>query len=239
MGAWRWRRLRLSVTIGVLLATVTRTASAAPDQQPLQAQQPKATDPVVVVESFLAARNARDAWGATDFCARLLAVHDAGGRWIADPPTVKDWLQRLTDTYTIDTLVRPTVQGDTVRWVERLVPRSLRFPDALAYSHEVPVEVLVQDGKIATYTAPYPALAPPSAETAPVPGSGPPPAVLFGATALAAVMVVLLLGYVGPALWRARRSPCVRAPRRGLTRREPSGRRCRSTQRAFKSTFGR
>jgi hypothetical protein len=200
----------LMVLVGAALtmATTTTTTPAAASQQPDPA------DPLVVAESFLLARNARDPWGASALCSPLLAIQDAQGPWIADQAASRDWFRRLTDTYTIDMLVHPRAEGERVVWVERLAPRSLPFPQALQQSLEVQVEVVVQDGKITAYSAPYPVLGPQPSQAATRPLGGPaslnepaaPPAVAFFGSALALAAVGLLVTNARAVVRRARRS---------------------------------
>jgi hypothetical protein len=198
----------LVVLVGTALTLGTTTAAAA-------SQQPDPSDPLVVAESFLLARNARDPWAASALCSPLLAIQDGQAQWIADPTASRDWFRRLTDTYTIDMLVHPRAEGDHVAWVERLAPRSLPFPQALQQSLEVQVEVVVQDGKITSYTAPYPVLAarlPQASTTQPLGRSASlnepvvPPAVAFFGSALALAAVVVLVMTVGPLVRRGRGS---------------------------------
>jgi hypothetical protein len=198
----------LVVLVGTALTLGTTTPAAA-------SQQPNPSDPLVVAESFLLARNARDPWAASALCSPLLAIQDAQGQWIADPTASRDWFRRLTDTYTIDMLVHPRAEGDRVAWVERLAPRSLPFPQALQQSLEVQVEVVVQDGKITSYTAPYPVLAARPAQAATTQSLGSaaslnqpvvPPAVAFLGSALALAAVVVLVMSVGPIVRRGRGS---------------------------------
>jgi hypothetical protein len=166
----------------------------------LASERPGPADPLVVTENFLLARNARDPMAATALCSPLLAIRDGQSQWIADQAAGRDWLRSLTDTYTIDMLVHPRAEGDHVVWVERLAPRSLPFPQALQQSIQVQVEVTVQDGKIVSYTAPYPGLTPqpPQAASQPLGGTAPlnepavPPAVAFTSWALVLGGIVLL-----------------------------------------------
>jgi hypothetical protein len=168
-----------------------------------------------VVENFLAARNARDPIGATYFSAPLLVIHDDGGQWIADEPATRQWLRQFTDAYVIDMLVKPHATGDTITWVERLADRSLPYRDALRESMEVSVDVVVQNGKITSYTAPYPALAPRplqgsthSVSSHPSPTApGLPPAVLLIASGVALPAGVILVMCAGRAISRARPLP--------------------------------
>jgi hypothetical protein len=175
---------------------------------------PDPADPLVVVESFLAARNARDALGATTFCANTLAVLDSEGQWIGDTSAVSGWLRRLTDAYAIDTLVRPHADGERVVWTERLVSRGLPFPDALATALEVKVEVVVQDGHITAYSAAYPGVSDRSTGAPGEPGGSgslrraEPVSLgaLFALAALGSAGALLLLWLV-PAIWRVRHGP--------------------------------
>lgn len=163
---WSRRRVRANATVrllvvaAVLLAASTHGASAAPSQTPGVLQQPDARDPLVVVEGFLAARNAHDSLGAVAWCADPLAIHDAEDQWLADAPSVRAWLEHLTGVYWIDLLERPHADGDRVTWVERLAPRNLPFRDALASSIRVDVEAVVQNGKMIALDAAYPPAAP-------------------------------------------------------------------------------
>jgi hypothetical protein len=207
------RILPSSLMIALLLTGLWSTA-AAHEPRPVFAQQPDPADPLVVVENFLAARNARDALGATAFCASLLPIHDAqGGQWVADPPAAIDWLRRLTDTYLIDTLVRPHADGERVAWVERLTLRSLPFRDALASSIRVEVDVVVQDGKITEYNAAYPPATPahvPDAQRSMEPTTDSPayssPWSLFIATSVALAIGAALVASVSRMVGRGRRA---------------------------------
>ena len=194
--------LMVLVAAAVTLGTTTHAAAA---------QQPDPADPVVVAESFLLARNARDPMGATAVCSPLLAIQDSQGQWIADQAASRDWFRRLTDIYTIDMLIHPRAEADRVVWVERLAPRSLPFPQALQQSLQVQVEVVVQDGKIVSYTAPYPVFAPQPLQAASQPGGAVPlnepvvpPAVALLGSALALGGVVVL-ARIGRSVLRRRR----------------------------------
>jgi hypothetical protein len=195
------------VLVGAALTLAATTPAAA-------SQQPGPADPLVVAENFLLARNARDAWAASALCSPLLAIQDGQGQWIADSNASRDWLRRLTDTYTIDMLVHPRAEGDRVVWVERLAPRSVPFPQALQQSLEVQVEVVVQDGKIVAYTAPYPVLAPqpPQAASQPLSAAAPrnqpvvAPAVAFLLGSALVVGGAVLVATIGRSV-RRRRGP--------------------------------
>jgi hypothetical protein len=171
---------------------------------PMTPPPPGETEPLTVAEGFLAARNARDPFGATWYCADPLEIHDPTGQRILDEPATRAWLQALTDTYVIDTLVPPRADGAAVMWTERFTPRNLPFRDALAQSTEVRVEIVVREGKIRSYTASAPVLglAQPVPPPTDVPGgladstgAPPSPGVLFVYTALA-------LGGVAGLIWR-------------------------------------
>lgn len=197
----------LLVLVGAALMLGTTMPAAAASQQPDPA------DPLVVTENFLLARNARDPMGAVAYCSQLLAIQDAQGQWVADQAASRDWFRGLTDTYTIDMLVHPRAEGDRVVWVERLAPRSLPFPQALQQSLQVRVEVVVQDGKITAYTAPYPVLAsqsPRAAASQPVGGAPtlnepavPPAVAVFGSALVLGGVVVLAT--IGRSVLRRRR----------------------------------
>jgi hypothetical protein len=209
----RVRSVELLVVVSAMLlfASVHRGAWAAPELAPVLAQQSGWADRLVVVDNFLAARNARDAMGATGFTAPLLAIYDEQGQWIRDEPTVRAWLQKLTDMYLIDTLDRPREDGDRVVWVERLTRRGLPYREALASSVEVTVEVVVQGGRITTYSALYPGLASQSSRagtesmptTLATDAPGSPGMTLFAAwVGLAAGALIVV--HVGQVVWHAR-----------------------------------
>ena len=102
--------------LGVAVLTTAAGVSAAPGAS---GQSPNPTEPIVVVESFLLARNAQDPWGATALVAPVIALHDADGEWFIDAATMSDWLRQLTGKYLIDTMSPPLV-GESVTWTERL-----------------------------------------------------------------------------------------------------------------------
>jgi hypothetical protein len=161
--------------------------------------QPSASDPLVVVESFLAARNARNSWEATTFCADLVTVHSGDTLVTVDDGALRAWLSRLTDEYAFDTLVRPQVDGETVAWTERLVARRLPFKDALAASIEVRVQAVVHDSRIISLAADYPGGAsnPATGLPAVAQSSAPPAAgLLFIAAALGVTAVLILAGVI-------------------------------------------
>jgi hypothetical protein len=83
---------------------------------------------------------------------------------------------------------------DTVAWSERLTPRSIHFPEALASSVIVDVRVVVQDGRITNYQAAYPRQ-PSSQGVGTAPESTPPvaPLTLFGVTAVGLVLVAAVV----------------------------------------------
>lgn len=199
----------LMFLVGAALTLGTTSPAAA-------SQQPDPADPVVVAENFLLSRNARDPIGAVTYCSPLLAIQDGQGQWVADQPASREWLRGLTNAYVIETLVHPRAESgsDRVVWVERLAPRSMPFPQALRQSLEVQVEVVVQDGKIVSYTAPYPVLAPQPVQAASQPLGGPPPlnepvvppAVAFIGSALALGGVVLV-AMIASSVIRRRRPP--------------------------------
>src|SRR5205823_44148 len=105
------------IAAALLLTNLGNAVFAADEPLSIAAQQPDPKDPLVVAESFLAARNARDSLGAAAFCWDPLTLSDADGRWTADAPSTMQWLRRLTDTYMVDMLVRPTADDDAVVWV--------------------------------------------------------------------------------------------------------------------------
>ena len=125
----------------------------------LQGLQLQRSEPLVVVDSFLTARNAGDPWGAAGWCASLLELQDVDGQWFMDSASTSDWLRQLDDQYLLDTLVPPVVKGDVVTWTERLTRRSDRFPESLSTSVIIEVHTVIRDGKIAYLSAPYPPLA--------------------------------------------------------------------------------
>jgi hypothetical protein len=170
----------------VCCAALTPGAAAA-DVEP--------TDPLGVVDGFLAARNARDPVGAVAWCAALLSIDDSDAPWIADSASITAWLRRLTDAYLVDTLVPPHANGDEVAWSERLTPRWIPFPEALESSVTVDVRVVVQAGRITSYAALYPdPFAHSSISSASVSALSTSPLSLFVGTALALVLVAVLAG---------------------------------------------
>jgi hypothetical protein len=94
------------------------------DGEPSAAQQPPRDEPLFLVESFPAARNAGDVFGATGWCAAVLELQDIDGQWFVDEPTTRSWLRQLTDKYFVETLSPPVANGNTVTWTERLTLRS-------------------------------------------------------------------------------------------------------------------
>jgi hypothetical protein len=123
------------------------------------AQQSPPDEPLFVVESFLAARNVGDAFGATGWCAPMLELQDIDGQWFVDEPTTRYWLRQLTDKYLLDTLSPPVANGNTVTWTERLTPRTMHSSDPWSKVMTVEVSAVIRDGTIASLSAPYPPLA--------------------------------------------------------------------------------
>jgi hypothetical protein len=162
------------------------------------------TDPLAVVDGFLAARNARDSVGAAGWCAALLSIEDGDAHWIAHSVSTTEWLRQLSDAYHVDTTVAPHIDGDTVAWSERLTPRGLPFPEALASSMVVDVHVVVQAGQITHYRALYsrePSGQAPGVESMSAPSVA--PLTMFGVTAAGLALIAALVGAVG----RLRPSP--------------------------------
>jgi hypothetical protein len=122
------------------------------------AQQSPGYAPLFVVESFLAARDARDPFGATGWCAAMLELQDIDGQWFVDEPTTRYWLRQLADKHLLETLSRPVANGNTVSWTERLTPRALRSEDPWSKSMTFPVSAVIRDGTIAYLSGPYPPL---------------------------------------------------------------------------------
>jgi hypothetical protein len=208
-----WPRLLAFVPLLLLLLASVHGAVSAPEQRPRPVQNLQTVDPIVIVESFLAARNAGDALGATAFCADLLAINGADGQsWLGDAPAVKSWLEQFSHAYWIDMLERPRVDGEHVAWTERLTTRSMPFKDALSSRLDVRVEVLVRDGKITTYSTWYPTPAPKysvpinqpliSPHLEPGPASLP-PVTIFLLAAFGVLLAGVLLLTVLPAVFRA------------------------------------
>jgi len=117
-----------------------------------------APEPLVVVEHFLAARDARDADAAMDWCAPLLELQDVDGSWFTDAPTTRDWLRQLTDKYQVETLGGPVADGHVVSWTERLTLRNPNASEPWLKNMTLEVHAVVRDGKIGYLSAPYPAL---------------------------------------------------------------------------------
>jgi hypothetical protein len=103
----------------MVLAVPVLMASAVPMSA---TQQSPGYAPLFVVESFLAARNARDPFGATGWCAAMLELQDIDGQRFVDEPTTRYWLRQLTDKYLLETLSPPVANGNIVTWTERLTP---------------------------------------------------------------------------------------------------------------------
>ena len=146
------RPLGLILAAALLLTAAAATAAPAPPSM----QQQTPADPLDVVESFLAARNAQDPSGATDWCASLLELQDMGGHGFVDASTMRAWLRRLSQHYRVDALSTPLVVGGTVMWTELLTPRNPPSGDALVSSTTVDVHAVVRDGKITSLSASYP-----------------------------------------------------------------------------------
>jgi hypothetical protein len=209
-----YQLLLMLVVLGVAVPLTAAVASVSASG--LNRQQESYPEPLVVVESFLAARNAQDPWGAAAWCAPLLELQDVDGQWFVDPPTTSDWLRQLTARYLVDSISPPIVRSETVTWTERLTPRNRPFPEALASSISVDVSAVVRNGKIAHLSAPYPPLPIRSqARLADVAGTegtssaAPPiaPATLFIGSAAGLVLTVLLATRVGVSLGATLRRP--------------------------------
>jgi hypothetical protein len=143
------RLVGLSLALAVLFLPL-RSASAARGKDQLQ-----------VVDEFLTARSLNDVWGATEAVSDLLKVRDGVGERTLDQPQSRLWLQHLTDAYVFNIQVHPSIDGDSVSWVEWLTPRSgwtaeERARSGIPLGTSVAVEALVDDGKIVAYTAAYP-----------------------------------------------------------------------------------
>jgi hypothetical protein len=189
--------------VPVLMASAARIAAA---------QQSPGYTPLFVVESFLAARNARDPFGATGWCAAMLELQDIDGQWFVDEPTTRYWLRQLTDKYLLETLSRPVANGNTVTWTERLTPRTLRSEDPWSKSMTVPVSAVIRDGTIAYLSGPYPPLPLRPAQAAvAVQSSGSPVSTTTASVAPATMFLGSALGLMVTAFLVARGAPAVRA----------------------------
>jgi hypothetical protein len=201
----------------VLAATAVLMTAAAVSALETAAQVPPATEPLVVVENFLADRAAGDAWGAAGWCAPLLELQDVDGEWFVDGPTTSHWLRQLSDKYLLDTLVAPIANGDTVTWTERLTPRGIPFPAALRSSMRIEVHAVIRDNKIGYLSGPYPAITlgrpgqpsdDPDTSRLASRAASIAPATLFVGSALGLTGAALLAAWGGPAvgaLWQRRR----------------------------------
>jgi hypothetical protein len=184
-----------------LLAAGVATTTLAADGQP-----PEPTEPLVVVENYLLARDMRDAWGAAIWCAALLELQDVDGSWFVDPPTTSDWLRQLTDRYFIERLSPLVAEGNTVSWTERLSRRSIPYPEALRSSVSLEVHAVVYEGRIAYLSGPYPPIPlrrpTPTGEPGTGEGAGGTPAAgpatLFVGSALGLSLTALLAARGGP-----------------------------------------
>jgi hypothetical protein len=202
------RAVRLGVVLlgGAVLISATGVSAAST----AGAQQAPPDAPLVVVESFLAARNAGDSFGATDWCAAVLELQDIDGQWFVDEPAMRYWLRNLTDKYLLDTVSPPVANGNTVTWTERLSPRSPSSSDPWSKVMTVEVGAVIRDGTIAYLSAPYPPLPlrpPAGAAVVEASGSGPssntamvPPAAMFVGSALGLALTAFLIGYGAPAM---------------------------------------
>jgi hypothetical protein len=169
-----------------------------------------------VVEDFLGTRGAGDVWGAAGQCAALLELQDVDGSWFVDTAATADWLSQLTARYSIDVLSAPRVEGATVTWTERLIPRNRRFPDALGASIRVDVHAVVQDGKIVYLSAPYPpiplrqnglATSTPGVDGAPATPSAAPPVIVFVGSAAVFALAALAVASLTRRSKRSRPRP--------------------------------
>ena len=70
--------------VALLVAAVLTTGASVAAAQEISSAPPDQTEPLVVVESFLLARNAQDPWGATAWLAPTVALHDVDGEWFID-----------------------------------------------------------------------------------------------------------------------------------------------------------
>jgi hypothetical protein len=164
-------------------------------------------EPLIVVENFLTARDARDPVGAAGWCAMLFELQDEEDYWFIDGAALVTWLRLLTHTYTIERLTPLVAEGDHVTWTERLTRRG-GGPEAQPTSRTVQVHAYVRDGKIAHLSGPYPIVpftqatgstiestsrgAPSSPALSPLP--------LFLVSAAAVVVAGQILGRVGSLL---------------------------------------
>jgi hypothetical protein len=204
--------------VGVMLlgATVLMAAAGVSAASAPHAQQSLPSEPLVVVESFLAARNARDPFGATGWCAELLELQDIAGQWFVDEPTTRDWLRQLTDKYVIETLSPPFAKVNTVTWTERLTPRAALPSDPWSKIMTVEVSAVIRDGTIAYLSAPYPPLPlrPLPGTAAVEPGNGRvsntptvAPATMFLGATLGLGLTALLAAHGVPSVWERFQRP--------------------------------
>ena len=205
-GIRRVRRAGL-VLVGAAVLMVHAGASV---EAASTAQQLPSDEPLFVVESFLAARNAGDPFGAAGWCAALLMLQDADDVWFPDEPGTRYWLRQLLDKYFLNTVSSPIASGDTVIWTERLTPRGVNPAEPWSNAMTIQVHALVKDGKIANLSAPYPPLPirPPPGVTASEPLASEAlrstatvaPATMFLRSAMVLALTVLLIGRGVPAL---------------------------------------
>jgi hypothetical protein len=75
----------MRTAVGILAITFPYRCQAA-HTPPWLLSRPNSpvSDPMEVVESFLAARDARGSWGAASWCADLLELQDVDGSWFVD-----------------------------------------------------------------------------------------------------------------------------------------------------------
>jgi hypothetical protein len=140
----------------------------------------------------------------------LLEIYDAHGQRFLDTSATGDWLARLTDRYLLDTMSPLVVNGDTVTWTERLTPRSIPFPHALASSITIEVSAVVLNGSISSINGPYPMLSlhglgaadrAPTGAGEPVTIAMPAPTTLLAASAIVLALAALVITRGVPSLY--------------------------------------
>jgi hypothetical protein len=139
-------------TVLLLLGLAAVLSTSAPVSR-AQALEP--AEPLVVVQNFLAARDARDAVAAATWCAALLELQDVDGQWFIDEPATIVWLRLLMSNYTVEQQSPLVVQGNTVAWTERLTRTGATWAGTPSIT-TVEVHAVVRDERIVYLSGPYP-----------------------------------------------------------------------------------
>ena len=174
-----------------------------------RAQALEPGEPLVVVQRFLDARDARDASAAASWCAELLELQDVDGQWFIDTPATIVWLRLLMSNYTVERQSPLVVKGNTVTWTERLTRSGATWAGTPSIT-TVEVHAVVRDDRIVYLSGPYPPIpfrgfeGDTSASTGPTlqGTSASAPVTLFMAWSVALSLIAVLAGKCGPLVLR-------------------------------------